>query len=76
MQPQLQCIVNGDIPWGDAVFEITPGESAGQYCRSVATRAGNRAGWVWRAYLRAPCCKALALLFAGLSGVILWSEVG
>ena len=68
--------MNNDIPWGDAVFEVTPGENAGQYCRSVMRRAGKRAGWVWRAYLRAPCCKALGVVCAGLSGVILWSEVG
>lgn len=73
---QLECIVNSDIPWGDAVFEVTPGENAGKYCRSVMRRAGKRAGWVWRAYLRAPCCKALGVVCAGLSGVILWSEVG
>eukprot|EP00752_Nemacystus_decipiens_P001283 g1277.t1 len=71
----LECIVNGEIPWGDAVFEVTPGENFGQYCRSVLKRSGKRAGWVWRAYLRAPCCKALAFVCAGLSGVILWSEV-
>lgn len=68
--------MNSNIPWGDAVFEVTPGENAGQYGRSVAKRAGKRAGWIWRAYLRAPCCKALAFVCAGLSGVILWSEVG
>lgn len=72
---QLECIVHGDIPWGDAVLETTPGENAGQYCRTVVKRAGTRAGWVWRAYLRSPCCKALAFVCAGLSGVILWSEV-
>ncbi|CAM9732413.1 unnamed protein product, partial [Hapterophycus canaliculatus] len=71
----LQCIVNRNIPWGDAVCETTPGESIGQYCRQILRRTSTRLGWVWRAYLRAPCCRGLAFLCAGLSGVILWSEV-
>ncbi|CAM9512871.1 unnamed protein product [Ectocarpus sp. 12 AP-2014] len=71
----LLCIVNNEIPWGDAVCETTPGETVCHYLRTVLRRTGNRAGWVWRAYLRALVCKALALLCAGLSGVILWSEV-
>ncbi|CAN0298049.1 unnamed protein product [Pylaiella littoralis] len=71
----LLCIVNDDIPWGDAVCETTPGETASQYLRAVLARAGTRAGWVWRAYLRSQCCRASAVVCAGLSGVILWSEV-
>ena len=73
---QLLCVVNEDIPWGASVCESTPGENACQFSWTMVKRIGNRAGWVWRAYLRSPFCRALALVCAVLSGLIIWSEVG
>ncbi|CAM9213039.1 unnamed protein product [Laminaria digitata] len=71
----LLCVVNDDIPWGASVCESTPGQSAFHFSWAMVKRVGNRAGWVWRAYLRSPFCRALALVCAALSGLIVWSEV-
>eukprot|EP00904_Undaria_pinnatifida_P008533 jgi/Undpi1/480/HiC_scaffold_10.g03946.m1 len=71
----LLCVVNDEIPWGPSVCESTPGQSCVWFSWLVVTRIGNRAGWVWRAYLRSPFCRALAFVCAGLSGLIIWSEV-
>lgn len=38
-------------------------------------RVKTRASWIWRAYLRSISCRALAVVCALLSGLILWSEV-
>lgn len=73
--PQLLCLLNDDIPWGKPVCATNPGEGMARSCSTRLKRIGTRAGWVWRAYLRSLSCKALALICAVLSGVILWSEV-
>ena len=75
IQPQLQSLLS-EIPWGEEVFEATPGKTRGQYWGTVFKRIRNRSWWIWRAYVRWLCCRTLAVLCAVLSAMILWSEVG
>lgn len=53
----------------------TPGATAWERVVELGNRLRRRLGWIWRVYLRSLCCKAMAVLCAGLSVVILWSEV-
>ncbi|CAN0068755.1 unnamed protein product [Ascophyllum nodosum] len=70
----LQSLLS-EIPWGEEVFEATPGKTRGQYWGTVFKRIRNRSWWIWRAYVRWLCCRTLAVLCAVLSAMILWSEV-
>lgn len=72
---QLACLLNGSIPWGGPVCPDAAGLGIITRLRVCLHRTGLRLSWIWRIYLRSPCCKAMALICAVMSASILWSEV-